>query len=223
MLQHKRVVVTGAAGALGQAVTRVASGYGAIVIGLDLAPAFSSPLLSEYVAVDLRDRAATSAVVSSLGRFDGLVNVAGGFAMGTGASEDDDSQWQSMFELNVDTMRNATIAAVPLLKANQRSSIVNIGAFGALSGAAAMSAYCCAKGSVMKLTESLSEELKADGININAVLPSIIDTPTNRAAMPDADFSTWVTPDKLAEVICFLLSDAASAVHGALLPVKGLV
>ena len=86
-----------------------------------------------------------------------------------------------------------------------------------------MSAYCCAKSSVMRLTESLSEELKHDGINVNAVLPSIIDTPPNREAMPDADFSQWVSPQRLAEVICFLASDAASAVHGALLPVKGLV
>jgi NAD(P)-dependent dehydrogenase (short-subunit alcohol dehydrogenase family) len=75
----------------------------------------------------------------------------------------------------------------------------------------------------MRLTESLSEELKGDGINVNAVLPSIIDTPPNREAMPDADFAQWVDPEKLAQVICFLASDEATAIHGALLPVKGLV
>jgi NAD(P)-dependent dehydrogenase (short-subunit alcohol dehydrogenase family) len=85
-----------------------------------------------------------------------------------------------------------------------------------------MSAYCCSKSSVMKLTESLSEELRHKGVNVNAVLPSIIDTPPNRQDMPDADFSHWVSPEQLAEVICFLASNSASAIHGALLPVRGL-
>jgi NAD(P)-dependent dehydrogenase (short-subunit alcohol dehydrogenase family) len=112
---------------------------------------------------------------------------------------------------------------VPKLRERDHASIVNIGALGALSGQAAMSAYCAAKSTVMRLTESLSEELKSDGINVNAVLPSIIDTQPNREAMPDADFDTWVSPAQLAEVICFLASERARAIHGALLPVKGLV
>ena len=127
-----------------------------------------------------------------------------------------------MFRINVETLRNAIIAAAPVLK-QQRGAIVNVGALGAVSGQAAMSAYGCAKSSVMRLTESLSEEMKAAGVNVNAVLPSIIDTPPNREGMPDADFAEWVSPEQLAEVMCFLASDAASAVHGALLPVKGLV
>jgi NAD(P)-dependent dehydrogenase (short-subunit alcohol dehydrogenase family) len=128
-----------------------------------------------------------------------------------------------MFRLNVDTMRNATMGAVPLLVAAGAGAIVNIGALGALSGQAAMSAYCCAKSSVMKLTESLSEELRHKGVNVNAVLPSIIDTAQNRKDMPDADFSRWVSLAQLAEVICFLASPAASGIHGALIPVRGLV
>ena len=141
--------------------------------------------------------------------------------MGASASDPSDEQWDLMFKLNVATLRNATRAAVPAIT-KARGAIVNVGALGALSGAADMSAYCSAKSTVMRLTESLSEELKGDGVNVNAVLPSIIDTPPNREGMPDADFSAWVTPEKLAEVICFLVSERASAIHGVLLPVRGL-
>ena len=107
-----------------------------------------------------------------------------------------------------------------MLKA-KRVSIVNIGAQAAMHGAAYMSSYIVAKSAVMRITESLSEEVKGYGINVNAVLPSIIDTPTNRAEMPEADFSAWVTPASIAEVICFLLSDQAKAINGALIPVSG--
>ena len=223
MLKNKRVVVTGAAGTLGQAVARCAADYGADVIGLDVVAGYSSNSLAQYHQVDLTDREATANCIGALGEVDALLNIAGGFAMGTAASEPDDEQWNLMFRINVDTMRNATMAAVPTLKRRERAAIVNIGALGALSGQPSMSAYCCAKSAVMKLTESLSEELKRDGINVNAVLPSIIDTPPNREAMPDADFDAWVKPAQLAEVICFLASERASALHGVLLPVKGLV
>ena len=85
-----------------------------------------------------------------------------------------------------------------------------------------MGAYTAAKSTVMRLTEALSQEVRAQGVNVNAVLPSLIDTPRNRADMPDADFATWVSPHDLAEVVCFLSSDRARAVHGALVPVVGL-
>jgi NAD(P)-dependent dehydrogenase (short-subunit alcohol dehydrogenase family) len=223
MLEKKRIVVTGAAGTLGQAAATRAAAYGASVIGLDVVAGHSSDNLVQYCQVDLTNREATAACIGALGEIDALVNIAGGFAMGTAASDPDDEQWDRMFRTNVDTVRNATMAAVPSLRERERAAIVNIGALGALSGQGSMSAYCCAKSTVMKLTESLSEELKRDGINVNAVLPSIIDTPPNREAMPDADFDTWVRPEQLAEVICFLLSERASALHGVLLPVKGLV
>ncbi len=223
MLKGDRIVITGAAGTLGQAAARKAQEYGAEVVGLDIVPDYKSEHLSSYCQVDLTDRDTTSDCIASLGSFDALLNIAGGFAMGTGAAEPDDSQWDWMFRINVATLRNAVIAATPVLKANGGGRVVNIGALGALSGQAGMSAYCCAKGSVMRLTESLSEELKGDGINVNAVLPSIIDTAPNREAMPDADFSKWVAPEQLAEALCFLASKRASAIHGVLLPVKGLV
>lgn len=223
MLNNNRIVITGAAGTLGQATARIAKEKGAHTIGLDLVDVDSLPHIDSYYQVDLLNRASTAACIDGIGKFDALMNIAGGFAMGLDVSEPSDEQWDWMFQINVQTLRNVMISAVPILKAQGRGKIVNVGALGALSGAGAMSAYCCAKSSVMRLTESLSEELKKDGINVNAVLPSIIDTPPNREAMPDADFNEWVAPRKLAQVICFLASDEASAVHGALLPVKGLV
>lgn len=117
---------------------------------------------------------------------------------------------------------NAIKAAVPVLLEQQAGSIVNVGAFGAREGQGLMGAYCASKSVVMRLTETLVEELKTKGINVNAVLPTVIDTPANRAAMPDSDLADWVSPEDLASVICFLLSTAAKAVHGALLPVRGL-
>jgi len=223
MLDNLRVVITGAAGSLGQATAAKARAAGAYVIGLDIVDANTIANTDEYRRVDLLDREATRNCFAGLGRIDALCNIAGGFAMGDTAFDPASDQWDRMFRINVDTMRNATMAAVPLLKKQAKGAIVNVGAIGALSGIGGMSAYCCAKGSVMKLTESLSDELRSDGINVNAVLPSIIDTPPNREGMPDADFASWVTPQQLAEVICFLASPAASGVHGALIPVRNLV
>lgn len=222
MLTSLRVVITGAAGTLGQAVSEKAQLSGAYVIGLDIVDSDSLAHTDEYQQVDLVDQQATLACFNDLGKVNVLINIAGGFAMGEQASAASSEQWDCMFRINVDTMRNATIAAVPSILEQGGGAIVNIGALGALSGQAAMSAYCCAKSSVMKLTESLSEELRHQGINVNAVLPSIIDTPPNRKEMPDANFSDWVSPHQLADVICFLASDAASAIHGALVPVRGL-
>ena len=223
MLENNRVVITGAAGTLGQAAARVAKQRGAEVIGLDVIQTDQLSNVDSYHRVDLLDRDATATCLASLGQFDALLNIAGGFAMGQEVADPSDEQWEWMFKINVETLRNVLKAAVPVLTAQGRGKIVNVGALGAQSGAGSMSAYCCAKSSVMRLTESLAEELKGQGINVNAVLPCIIDTPPNREAMPDANFSEWVAPDKLAQVMCFLASEEASAVHGALLPVKGLV
>jgi NAD(P)-dependent dehydrogenase (short-subunit alcohol dehydrogenase family) len=223
MLENLHVVITGAAGTLGQAAAEKAREYGATVTGLDIVDTADLDNTDAYRQLNLLDRNATIACFGSLGKVDALFNIAGGFAMGDDAADPDSEQWDRMFSINVDTMRNATMAAVPGMVGQGRGRIVNIGALGALSGQGAMSAYCCAKSSVMRLTESLSEELRHQNVNVNAVLPSIIDTSPNREGMPDADFSEWVSPDKLAEVICFLASDRASAVHGALIPVRGLV
>jgi NAD(P)-dependent dehydrogenase (short-subunit alcohol dehydrogenase family) len=218
-LENLAVVITGALGGLGRTVCAVAESQGARVIRLDIA---CDESLTDCHAVDLTNVDATRELIQSLGPFDSLVNLAGGFAMGAESWDSSDEQWDLMFSLNVSTMRNAIKAAVPILLEQQAGSIVNVGAFGAREGQGLMGAYCASKSVVMRLTETLAEELKTKGINVNAVLPAVIDTQANRAAMPDADPADWVSPDDLASVICFLLSPAAKAVHGALLPVRGL-
>ena len=117
---------------------------------------------------------------------------------------------------------NVIEAVVPKMQARGRGAIVNVGAMSAREGQANMGAYISAKSTIMRLTESMAKELKHEGINVNAVLPNIIDTPANRAGMPDQDFKSWVSPESLANVMCFLASDSAAAVHGALVPVSGL-
>jgi NAD(P)-dependent dehydrogenase (short-subunit alcohol dehydrogenase family) len=219
MLENKTIIVTGANGALGRAACEVAETLGATTIRLDLEFAEKGPNCHE---VDLTDAAAVAALLGSLGPFDAVLNIAGGFAMGEPAHSPDDADWERMFALNVTTMRSMVKAAVPLMLAKGSGSIVNVGAYGAREGLGDMSAYCASKSVVMRLTESLANELRDKGINVNAVLPTVIDTPANRDGMPDADHAAWVAPRDLANVMCFLASDAASAVHGALVPVRGL-
>jgi NAD(P)-dependent dehydrogenase (short-subunit alcohol dehydrogenase family) len=123
-----------------------------------------------------------------------------------------------MQEMNVLTTLSASRAALPALR-KSRGSIVNVGANAAVRAAAGMGPYAAAKAGVHRLTEALAEELRPSGVRVNAVLPSIIDTPTNRRDMPDADRSAWVAPEDLARVILFLASAEANAVNGALVPV----
>jgi 3-oxoacyl-[acyl-carrier protein] reductase len=200
---------------------------GARVAGLDYAasqiPATAKQI--ELGGVDLSDATeamkAIDAVAAHFGRLDALINIAGGFAFET-VAEGDPKTWQHMYALNVLTALNASRAAIPHLAASASARIVNIGAIGALQAGAGMGAYAASKAGVHRLTEALAAEWKGK-ITVNAVLPSIIDTTANRASMPKADFAKWVTPQELAEVILFLVSDAASAVTGALLPVSGRV
>src|SRR6267378_3001995 len=179
----------------------------------------------ELGGVDLSDVAqakkAIDAVASHFGRLDALINIAGGFAFET-VAEGDPKTWQRMYALNMLTALNASRSAIPHLAASPAARIINIGAMGALQAGAGMGAYAASKSGVHRLTEALAAEWKGK-ITVNAVLPSIIDTPANRASMPKADFGKWVTPQDLANVILFLASDAASAVTGALLPVAGRV
>ena len=226
-MDGKVVVVTGASGALGKVVAEVALARGARVAGVDHAasqiPATANRI--ELGGVDLTDAAqakkAIDAVVAHFGRLDALINIAGGFAFET-VAEGDPKTWQRMYALNVLTALNASQSALPHLAASRSGRIVNVGAMGALQAGPGMGAYAASKAGVHRLTEALAAEWKGK-ITVNAVLPSTIDTPANRASMPKADFAKWVRPQELAEVILFLVSDAASAVTGALLPVNGRV
>ena len=128
-----------------------------------------------------------------------------------------------MYQMNVRTAVVASQAALSHLAATGSGRIVNVGALAALKAGMGMGAYAASKAGVVRLTEALAEEVKDRGVTVNAVLPSIIDTPTNRPDMPDADPGRWVSPTALASVIAFLLSDEAAAVTGACLPVSGRV
>lgn len=221
-LNAQTIIVTGAAGVLGAAVATRAKALGATLELIDVVPGFTSPLGRTHV-VDLTDAVAVSRCIGAIGDFQGVANIAGGFDMGPAVHATDDRMWNALFDINVTTLRRMLGATVPVLVARGRGSIVNVGALGALRGVGQMGAYTAAKSAVMHLTEALSDEVRHQGVNVNAVLPSLIDTPRNRADMPDADHGRWVTPEALADVVCFLLSDAARAVHGALVPVRGLV
>jgi NAD(P)-dependent dehydrogenase (short-subunit alcohol dehydrogenase family) len=226
-MDGKVIVVTGALGALGKVVAASALARGARVAGVDHAASqvAATPDRIELGGVDLTDAAqaktAIDTAASHFGRCDALINIAGGFAFET-VAEGDPKTWQRMYALNVLTALNASRSAIPHLVASGSGRIVNVGAMGALQAGSGMGAYAASKAGVHRLTEALAAEWKGK-ITVNAVLPSIIDTPANRASMPSADFGKWVKPEELANVILFLASDAASAVTGALLPVNGRV
>ena len=226
------VLVTGAAGNLGRAVADVFARRGDTVALLgrsreSLAKVYGGENAQHlFVVADLLQPQAVQSALRELearsGGIEVLCNIAGGFTMGDPVHATAAADWQKMQDLNVRTLLHAVQAVVPGMVARGRGKVVNIGANGAQRGGAHMGAYAAAKSEVQRLTESMAAELREHGINVNCVLPSVIDTPENRAAMPKADPARWVAPSQLAEVIAFLASDAASAIHGASLPVVGL-
>lgn len=223
-LQGKTVVVTGGFGVLGRAVAAAAAAQHARVARVDLHPAGAPALPDGFDlgAVDITNPAQASAAINTIaaqtGGIDVLVNVAGGFIWQSFADGGPET-WTRMYSVNVATTLTMTKAALPLLLTRPGARIINVGANAATRAAAGMGAYTAAKSAVARFTESLAEELAGQDITVNAVLPSIIDTPANRADMPDADFATWVQPEALADVILFLASPAARSISGALIPV----
>src|ERR1700744_5245 len=226
-MEGKIIVVTGASGALGKVVATSAQAKGARVAGIDHAAATIGPTPEriELGGVDLTDTIQAAKAIdtagSHFGKLDALINISGGVAF-EATADGDPKTWQRMYALNLLTALNASRAAIPHLAASGAGRIVNVGAMGALQAGAGMGAYAASKAGVHRLTEALAAEWKGK-ITVNAVLPSTIDTAANRASMPNADFTKWVRPEELAEVILFLASDGASAVTGALVPVNGRV
>jgi NAD(P)-dependent dehydrogenase (short-subunit alcohol dehydrogenase family) len=227
------VLVTGAAGNLGFAVAQAFRTAGAGLILVDRARERLSELYADWLPADdiwlatadltneasVADMAAT--VLAEAGRVDVLVNVAGGFSMGAAVHETELATWEFLLNLNAKSILLTSKAFVPQMIARGEGKIVSVAARAGLEGKAKMGAYTVSKAAVIRLTESLADELKEHGINVNCILPGTIDTPQNRAAMPNANVAKWVAPAELANVILFLASPAASAVQGAAVPVYG--
>ena len=226
------VVITGAFGVLGHAVARIFAARGAQLALLDVTPQPPPDLRADFGAaplvfggVDLSDMEATrramAATAMRFGGIDVLVNIAGGFRWEK-LEDGEPETWDQLYAMNLRTAVVCCKAALPALIERGGGRIINIGAGAAAARAGAgMGAYTASKAGVQRLTESLSEEVKDRGVTVNAILPGTIDTPRNRADMPDADYSRWVAPGAIAEVILFLASDAARAVTGASIPVFG--
>ena len=225
-------MITGAAGNLGHALAAAFAASGANLVLLDrtrerLDAEYGAPDARRlHVACDLLDaaqvEAAAAAAIDRFGRIDVLCNIAGGFRMGPPVHETSDADFAFMLDLNARPLLHTARAVAPRMLAAGGGRIVNVGAFSAQRGTAQMGAYVAAKSAVIRLTETMAAELRERNINVNCVLPTIIDTPENRKAMPASDPARWVAPGDLANVVVFLASPAARAVHGAALPVTGL-
>jgi len=229
---ERTVIVTGAAGNLGKAAAAAFGDLGANLVLVDLkreslASAFGAESAQRIFApANLLEQSGADSVAQAAlaryGRIDVLCNIAGGFRMGEMVHETSDENWNFLFDINTRTLLRVVRAVVPHMLEGGGGKIVNVGAFAAQKGVAQMGAYIAAKGTVIRMTEAMAAELRDKNVNVNCVLPTIIDTPENRAAMPKADPAKWVAPADLASVIVFLASDAARAVHGAAVPVTGL-
>lgn len=228
------VVVTGGAGNLGAAVTRAFYREGARVAVIDRKREAAVEVLGDdvpegeqcaYVAGNLTDESSVSEIVRQVmdrfGRIDVLVNVAGGYRGGMALHETPVETWDFLLNLNARTVYLMSRAVIPHMLEQRRGKIVSISARAALKGTAKSGVYNASKMMVIRLTESMSAELRHKGINVNCVLPGTMDTPANRAETPDADFTKWVQPESMANVILFLASDAAADIHGAAVPVYG--
>ena len=233
MLSDKVVIVTGATGNVGAALLAVLAASGARLVAVDrdesrvrqhLAGLPTGDAHRAVAVADLAAPGAFDAVIAqttqAYGRIDGLATTVGAFDMAPiGAAGPE--LWDRMLRLNLFTALNAIRAVIPPMRAARGGSIVAIGAGAALKAPAQLAAYAASKSALLKLVESAADELKAEGVRVNAVLPGTIDTPPNRQAMPDADPARWVTPTEVANVIAFLLSDRASGVTGAFVPAPG--
>jgi NAD(P)-dependent dehydrogenase (short-subunit alcohol dehydrogenase family) len=232
-LQDKVTIISGAGGNLGLALAQTLHAAGGRLALIDMnaeslanRAAAAGINHSLNLAADLTKKAEVDAVVDQVvahfGAVNALVNVAGGFRMDGPTHETSEETFDFLMTLNVKTaFLLSSAAARAMVAANKGGRIVNIGARAALTGPTGLAAYSASKSAVLRITESMASELLNDGITVNAVMPSVIDTPQNRAANPNDDHSKWVSPQSLASVISFLLSDSSRDISGALIPVYG--
>jgi NAD(P)-dependent dehydrogenase (short-subunit alcohol dehydrogenase family) len=227
-------IITGAVGNLGFATARAfqSGGYKTVPVDRsrervqaaysDLAGS-SDHLLIGGIDLTMPESLAnmTATVLDAFGRIDILVNTVGAWRGGTPVHEGSLADWDFLLNANLRTTLLACRATIPAMLQRGRGRIINVSSRDALVGRAGYAAYSASKAAVVRLTESLADELKSRNINVNCILPGTIDTPQNRAAMPNGDFGNWVEPSALADVILFLASDAARAITGAAIPVFG--
>ena len=232
--QNRNVLITGGTGILGSAVTKayLAQGDNVAVSYLfedevkrfkEYNPEASGDVTFLFANVtEATDVQKTfQEFLSQFGRLDVLVNIVGGFIGGIPTAELEEERWDFMMNLNLKSVFLCCKAAIPLMTAQGSGKIINVSARAGLKGEAGLSAYCVSKGGVRTLTESLAAEVMDSGVNVNAIMPSIMDTPANREAMPDEEHDRWVDPVDVAKVICFLTSDDATIINGAAIPVYG--
>lgn len=226
-MKGKIVLVTGANGGLGSHVTKAFLNAGATVIGTSRTihqSAFSSP---DFVAApgDISDRENAKAIVDqAVGRFGKLhilVHTVGGFAGGQPVAETDDSLFQSMFDVNLNSVFQILRATISVLRRTKNGRIIAIGSRAALEPGAGVGAYSASKAAMVSLIKTVAVENKDTGLTANVILPGTIDTPANRKAMPNADFSQWVQPANIASLALFLAGDAAQDITGAAIPIYG--
>ena len=230
----KIILVTGAAGNIGQAVVKAFINRGGTVCGLDhrsgrmdnlIRASQTSKLFFPYEKIDVTDREGMETLAErihhEIGLVDVLVNTVGGFSYGELVHELSQETWQRMMNLNVQSFLSVSAAFVPHMLEKGRGKIITIGAKAALKGSPNTGAYGAAKAALLRLTESMAEELKLEGITVNSVIPGIIDTPENRQDMPGADYSKWVSPEAVADLIVFLSSPESDRITGAAIPIYG--
>lgn len=227
MVDGKVVIITGASGGLGTVVTKAFLDAGARVIGVDRSAHSknaSHPSLSHF-AVALDDPAAVASLIAEVvemyGRIDAVVHLVGGFAGGQRIEETPDETWDQMLAVNLRPAVVLTRAVLPVMRQSGAGSIVAIGSATALAPAANFSAYAASKAALISTISTVAEENRQYGIRANVVAPNTMDTPANRAAMPDADPTKWVQPSNVASLIVWLVSDAGAEVNGAVIPLPG--
>jgi len=230
--KNKVIIITGGAGALGNAVVMAFLQTGAKVVITFTREAEFNVLKTKAgapenllgVKTNVLDEASVKVMaqqVAAFGRIDVLVNLVGGYLGETPIIETTLEQFDKMIALNLKSAFLCCKHVLPVMMQQNAGRIINIGSQGGLQGAEGISAYAAAKAGLINFTQSLAAEGKRYHITANAIIPAVIDTPANRQAMPNADFSEWVAPEALARVILFLSSDGAQAITGAAIPVFG--
>lgn len=235
-LSGRVALIPGGLGGLGRAVTRAFIGAGASVVAVDnIARDIELAALRtelgahadrlSFAVTDAGDEGEVEALVRDIlvrnDRLDILVNVVGGFAAGQPITELDLATWQKMFDLNLKSAFVLSKHVAPPMVARGWGRIVHISSRAARSGRANAAAYAISKRAVIDLVEIQAEELRASGVTVNTILPSIIDTPANRAAMPNSDYDRWPKAEEIARVLLFLASDDSKLISGAAIPVYG--